>query len=90
MNDTKRFSDEELHDLKCQVAELVKATQANTDAIAKLTENTAGIIQSNRDWEGATRIGVKLQRFAIWLLKWGAIGAGVATGARYVLDHLPG
>lgn len=58
---------------------LISIQERNTEAIQQLIEETKGIIQLHRDLQGATRIGSNVQKFGIWLTKWGMIGVGILT-----------
>ena len=70
----KRFNDGDE-----QFLALIEAQKRNTDAITALVEETRGIVELHRDLQGATRVGMSLQKFIVWLTKWGAIGVGLAT-----------
>lgn len=72
------------------VQELIKAQQKNTEAISSLIAETRDIVQLHRDLQGATRIGVSAQKFGFWLIKWGAIGSGLAAIYHFGLDWLVG
>lgn len=76
----KRFNDGD-----AQFNELLTAQKNNTDAITALIEETRGIVELHRDLQGATRVGMSLQKFILWLTKWGAIGVGLATLLSLVL-----
>lgn len=74
---------------------ILKAQEQNTVVIGELTgqvtalvENTAGVVQLHQDLQGTARLGKKFQNFMIWLLKWGAIGAGIAAGLMWVIEKL--
>ena len=74
--------------------QLFSAQSANTKAISELTasvekvvEGTASIIQLHKDLQGATRVGKSVQNFMLWLLKWGAIGTGIAAVVHLIVEH---
>jgi hypothetical protein len=88
-----RFEQHELDEGE-KFDKLIKAQQANTDAIAVLTESvsslvddTSSIIKIHKDFQGAVRVGSGVQNFMLWLMKWGVIGAGLATLVMWVIDH---
>lgn len=73
---------------------LVKAQQANADAVANLTRqvsslvgDTKEIIQLHKDFQGTARIGRGIQNFMMWLLKWGTIGVGIVAMLNIIIDH---
>lgn len=73
---------------------LLTTQQENTDAITKLTmslktlvDDTSSIVQLQKDFTGAARVGQGVQNFMVWCLKWGAIGAGVVSITHYVVNH---
>lgn len=84
----KRKYEERQKQSEVCVQELIKAQQKNTDAIATLIEETRDIVQLHRDLQGATRIGMSAQKFGVWLLKWGAIGSGLAAMYHFGIDWL--
>ena len=51
-----------------------------------LSEDTAGIIKLYQGAESVIWAGTGLQKFMIWLVKWGAIGAGLVAGINYLVD----
>lgn len=89
----ERFEQHERSE-KRVTSDLFKAQQANTDAIAKITdsvsklvEDTGDIIKLHRDFQGAARVGKGVQGFLLWLLKWGVIGTGVATVVMWLIER---
>jgi hypothetical protein len=89
----KEFRQHELAERE-KFDKLIIAQQVNTDAIAELTrvvgkivEDTSEIIQLHKDFQGAARVGKGFQGFMLWVLKWGAIGAGVYTVLNWIVEH---
>jgi len=89
----ERFDQHEIEEDR-KFDKLVETQQANTEAITKLTasltklvEDTSSIIQLHHDIQGATRVGKSVQYFMIWLLKWGAIGTGIAAALHLLMEH---
>jgi hypothetical protein len=73
---------------------LIQSMQTNTDTVgeickqvSQLTQDTRDVIQLHRDFKGAARLGKGAQGFFLWLLKWGAIGAGLVAIGNWLLDH---
>ena len=88
-----RFEQHELDEIE-RFDKLIDAQQKNTDAISELTESvasvvkgTSSIIQLHKDFQGAARVGSGVQGFMIWVLKWGAIGAGIVAGMNWAIEH---
>jgi len=72
----------------------IEARRLNTEAITELTKSvteltrdTRDIVKTYKDLQGAARIGSSFQHFMIWLLKWGAIGAGVVAVIKWGVEH---
>ena len=85
----KRFDEQER-----SFNRLIETQQANTAAISQITrqlsqliEDTSAIVKLHKDFQGAARVGVGIQGFMIWCLKWGAIGTGVVTGIMWLVDQ---
>ena len=73
---------------------LCNLQQSNTEAISNLTASvsslvheTSAIIKLHKDFQGAVRIGGGMQRFMVWMLRWGAIGAAVVATVHYITKH---
>ena len=58
---------------------LLEATEANVQAIARLTEDTDEIVKIHRDIKGAIRTSLMIQKFFLWVMKWGVISTGIVT-----------
>ena len=89
----ERFEQHELEESR-KFDRLIEAQQINTDAISDLTksvsslvEDTGAIIQLQRDFQGAARVGKGVQGFMLWCLKWGAIGTGVVAVLSWLIEH---
>ena len=89
----ERFEQHEINEEQ-NFNKLVKTQLMNTDAISsiatsvqELVDDTKSIVQLHKDFQGAARLGNGLQKFLIWVLKWGAIGTGVATTIVWVTEH---
>lgn len=67
---------------------LVDAQEANTKAIADLIEETAGIIELQKNFQAAAKIGNGVQRFGLWLAKWPLIGVGIYTIYQFLVGRI--
>lgn len=74
---------------------LAELVASNTRAVASLTESveriaasTEGVVSLYRDIQGATRLGRDVQGLLTWLVKTGAVGAAVASGVYWMIDHI--
>lgn len=77
-----------------KLLKLIEAQQVNTKAISELTvsvstlvDDTSAIVQLHKDFQGAARVGVGVQSFMLWTLKWGAIGTGVYASITWLVEH---
>lgn len=80
--------EQRFNDGDAQFKQLIDAQQKNTDAIALLIEETREVVQLHRDIQGTARVGKSLQNFIIWLLKWGAVGTGIAVALKGAADFI--
>jgi hypothetical protein len=64
-----------------------RAQDRNTQNLGILIDETRGIIQFNKDIQGAARIGKGFQSFLTYLVKLGAAGGAIATEIYFILDH---
>jgi hypothetical protein len=64
-----------------------RAQDRNTQNLGVLIDETRGIIQFNKDIQGAARIGKGFQSFLTYLVKLGAAGGAIATAIYFILDH---
>lgn len=96
----ERFSDRELAKLRADfeqhVAEgnerwdrLVRLVEQNTEATRSLADSVKGVVDLYEDVRAAARVGGSIQRFMLWLVKWGAVGTGLAAWLAWLLDLFP-
>lgn len=67
---------------------LLDSQERTITALNLVVEETSGLVQLSKDWQGAARIGSGIQKFGIWLLKWPLIGTGLYTGFNWIVEHL--
>lgn len=74
-----------------QMALMVEANTQTTREIAEsvktVAESTAGVVKLYEDVHAAARVGAAVQRFIVWVAKWGTLGAGMAYGLSWVVRH---
>lgn len=74
-----------------QLAVMVEQNTGTTREIAEsvkvLAESTAGVVRLYQDVQGAARVGVGVQKFVVWVAKWGTIGVGAAIGLRWLIEQ---
>jgi hypothetical protein len=68
---------------------LFDAQEKNTAAIAELIEETRDVIEIQRNFQAAARIGNGVQRFGLWMAKWPLIGVGLYTIYEFFVGRLP-
>lgn len=61
------------------MAAISTALQENTEAVKVLTQETREVVSIYRDWKGVANVGSKAQRFAVWIVKWMVVLAGLYT-----------
>ena len=57
--------------------ELISCTMANTKAVTALTEELDPIVKLQHDLQAAASLGIRVQKFGLWLAKWPVIGVGL-------------
>ena len=57
---------------------VISAQQANTEAIGKLTESTAGLVNTWTAAQGVIKVGNTMGKFAKWLTSIAVLGAAFA------------
>lgn len=73
----------EIGDLMRDTAQMV---HDNAQQIHELTEDTKDIVATYKDIKGAVRVGSGVQKFMLWLTKWGAIGVGLTAAITYLIN----
>ena len=90
----ERFAKHESDEIE-KFDHIIHAQGVNTTAIGTLTEQvsqlvkeTRDIIQLHRDFQATARVGHKVNRFLIWLAKFGAFGVFLVTVILWTIEHL--
>lgn len=68
---------DQLENTNSKLEKIVMVTEENTKAIGLLKEETQDIVGLYKDIRGATRIGVGIQKFSSWVIKWPLVGGGI-------------
>ena len=87
LNDLRVRFDSHVEDEAKKFNAMIDAVHLNTKAIDGLASETKDIVKFHRDLQGTVSIGVSVQKFLLWLVKWGAIGVSFAAVANWLL-HL--
>lgn len=69
---------------------MLAAQEENAAAISSLLESTQGVVQLYNDLSSAVRLGTALQKFTIWLAKFGIVGAAIGGAITWTLEHFGG
>jgi glutaredoxin 2 len=67
---------------------LFDAQEKNTQAISDLIEETRGVIELQKNFQAAARLGDGVQRFGLWMAKWPIIGVGLYTIYQFFMGRL--
>jgi hypothetical protein len=81
--------EERWEQLAVMVEQNTQTTRELAESVCKIADSTAGVVRVYDDVQSAARIGGALQRFLLWLGKWGAIGTGAVVVVRWVLHNFP-
>lgn len=57
--------------------EVIEYSKATTIAVEKLSIDIGPIVEIHRDVQGVAHLGIGMQKFGVWLLKWPVIGAAL-------------
>ena len=72
-----------------QFRELVSHSRETTRAVNQLADDMEPIIELKEDLRGAARLGMKIQKFGISIIKWPVIGAGLYAIYTWVIELIP-
>jgi len=98
MSDVKFLQTElEKHVKECQerfrriderIDRLIDSQERCTVALEQLAKDTHGVVELYKNAQGAMTLGVNIQRFGLWLIKWPLIGAGIYAMYKWTIEHL--
>lgn len=83
----RELQEERWEQLAMMVEQNTQTTRELAESVRTVAESTAGVVRLYEDVHAAARVGSGLQRFILWVAKWGTIGAGVAVGLSWVVRH---
>jgi len=65
---------------------IMDGIKSNQEASAKIEESVSGMVDWSQNLQGGARVLDGVQRFMLWLLKWGVIGGAFATGIMWLVE----
>lgn len=83
----RELQDERWEQLALMVEANTQTTREIAESVRSVAESTAGVVKLYEDVGAAARVGAALQRFILWIAKWGTLGAGAAYGMSWVVRH---
>lgn len=83
----RELQDERWEQLALMVEANTQTTREIAESVRSVAESTAGVVKLYEDVGAAARVGAAVQRFVLWVAKWGTLGAGVAVGMSWVVRH---
>lgn len=87
-----RFSDRQLEKFYLEFQECKNSIDARFDKVIETQErmikDTADIIQLHKDLQSTARLGIKIQKFGLWLVRWPVIGIGLYAIYKWVTTRL--
>jgi len=66
--------------------DLIKAMEDNSKKSEEIKKSVSSLIDLERNIKGTFIVGSAVQKFMLWIVKWGFIGAGIAAGMMWVVD----
>jgi hypothetical protein len=66
-------------------AELLRMQEQTAQSVQQLTEKTEGIIQLHRDFQGVARVGMSVQKFMMWVAKFGFVGTAIVAILAWII-----
>ena len=79
--DFHTYREQEMQARSDQLDKLSQLVRVQTE----LAHDTRDVVEIYKDLRGAIRVGVSLQNAAVWVLKWGAVGAATALAIKKFL-----
>lgn len=73
--------------LAIMVEQNTQTTRDIAESVKSVADSTAGVVKIYEDMQGAARVGGAVQKFILWLAKWGTIGGGMAVGISWLIRH---
>lgn len=73
--------------LAVMVEQNTQTTRELAESVQAVAQSTAGVVKVYDDLNAAARVGGAVQRFIVWVAKWGTIGTGLAFGLQWIIRH---
>jgi hypothetical protein len=83
----RELQEERWEQLAMMVEQNTQTTREIAESVRAVADSTAGVVRLYEDIHAAARVGAGLQRFILWVAKWGTVGTGVAFGLDWVVRH---
>lgn len=81
--------EQQFEQLASQNREILTKLDTLTQTVNAHVISTKGVVEAYEALQGAIKVGITLQNFALWCAKWGVIGTGVAAFIYWVLELPP-
>lgn len=72
-----------------QMESLEECIHKNAEAIEEVRQNTKAMAEAWSHLESVIKVGITVQKFGIWVVKWPVIGLGIYSIIRYIVPELP-
>lgn len=83
----RELQEEKWEQLAIMVEQNIQTTREMAESVKAIADSTAGVVRLYEDVHAAARVGSALQRFIVWVAKWGTLGTGLAFGLQWVVRH---
>lgn len=71
------------------IQENTRTTEKLAESVEHIARSTSGVVQLMQDWQGATRVGLRVTSFIKWIAGLGTLGGIIATSLIYIFNHWP-
>lgn len=78
---------EKVDELEVSVRDLARDIRELKGELQKLDEKVSGVVTVYERMEAAVTLGVTIQKFGLWLVRWPLIITGVLAAITYIKDR---